>query len=287
MYSLVESLGVTFTIYALLAYSFAIPVSAGLLYAGQMGSMALAAYVTALGLTAGYPFALSAAAAVACVLVLSAALSRPALRLGELSMAIVTLGISQVIVTIASNLDTTGGSLGLRGVPATVTLAGAAVVLCLVIAALMVARRRGVLNMIRLVKEDPRVSESCGIDARAVRFRAFMAGAFLSAMSGVLYAGYLTYVSPAVFSFQTLLQIVAFALVGGVGSVSGPLVGTALLWLAPQFVPMIGEWRFVVYGVLIIGCVLWKPEGIMGRRSPSHLGSRRAMFATWRKRRIA
>jgi branched-chain amino acid transport system permease protein len=287
MYALVESFGVTFTIYALLAYSFAIPVSAGLLYAGQMGAMALAAYVTALGLTAGYPLPVVAAVAVASVLVLSALLGRPALRLGELSMAIVTLGVSQVVVTIASNLDITGGSLGLRGVPAKVTLAIAAIVLAAVVLALLVARHRGLLHMVRLVREDPRVAESCGIDAGSVRLWAFLAGALLAALAGVLYGGYLTYVSPAAFGFQTLLQVVAFALVGGVASVSGAIVGTALLWFAPQFVPMVGDWRFVAYGILIIGCVLWRPDGLMGGAGRANPLARTGALSPWWRRRTA
>jgi branched-chain amino acid transport system permease protein len=190
-------------------------------------------------------------------------------------------------VTIASNLDVAGGSLGLRGVPAVVTLTTAVACIAVVIAAFAVAQRYGVLRMVRLVKEDPRVAESCGIDAHAVRFWAFMAGALLSAVAGILYAGYLTYVSPSVFSFQTLLQIVAFALVGGVASMVGPIAGTALLWLGPQFVPMIGDWRFVAYGVLIIICVLWKPDGLMGQRSARASHSRRSLFGALRGRRAA
>lgn len=270
MYAAAESLCVTFVFYTLLAYSFAIPVSTGILFAGQMGMMALAAYITAASLIAGLPLVAGALMALAAVAVLTLALARPALRLGELSMAIVTLGVSQVLVTIASNLEVTGASLGLRGIPSPVSLPIAAGVLVALFAALAVARRRGLLQKMRLVREDARVAESCGVDAHAVRLAAFMAGALLAGAAGVLYAGYLTYVSPAAFGFQSLLQVVAFALVGGVASILGPLVGTALLWLVPQFVPVLGEWRFVVYGVLIILCVLWRPDGLIRPRSARH-----------------
>ncbi|HVZ42873.1 MAG TPA: branched-chain amino acid ABC transporter permease [Ramlibacter sp.] len=263
-----ESLGVTFVVFTLLAYSFALPISAGVLFAGQMGTMAVAAYVCALGLLAGWPAWLAFAAGVLAALVLAALLVRPALRLGELSMAIVTLGVSQVVLTIASNLDITNRSIGLRNIPVTANLIGALALLAIWLGALLIARRRGLLYLARLVREDARVAQSCGIDAHRVRIAALLAGALASGLAGALYASYLTYVSPAAFGFQTLLQIIAFALVGGILNPYGSLLGTALLWVIPQYVPVLGDWRFVTYGAVVIVMTLFRPTGLLGERRP-------------------
>lgn len=262
----IESVGVTFCVFALLAYSFSLPISAGVLFAGQMGTMAVAAYITALGLLHGVPPVLAFGAAVFGAVALAALLARPALRLGELSMAIVTLGVSQVVVTIASNLDITNRTVGLRNIPSVVSLPAAFLVLALCVGLLVLARKRGLLHIARLVREDPRVAESCGVNVRRVRTVALLAGALASGLAGALYAGYLTYVSPAAFGFQTLLQIVAFALAGGIMSPYGALAGTAILWVAPQYIPVLGDWRFVVYGIVVIVMTLFRPTGLLGDR---------------------
>ena len=72
--------------------------------------------------------------------------------------------------------------------------------------------------------------------------------------------------SPAAFGFNTLLQIVAFALVGGIISPYGALLGTALLWVTPQYIPILGDWRFVAYGIVVILMTLFRPTGILGDR---------------------
>ncbi len=263
-----ESLGITFVVFTLLAYSFALPISAGVLFAGQMGTMAVAAYVSALALLAGWHPLVALPGGVLAALVLAALLIRPALRLGELSMAIVTLGVAQVVVTIASNLDLTNRSLGLRNIPVVVGLPVAVIILALWVALLLMARRRGWFHLARLVREDARVAQSCGLDAQRIRIAAFMAGAFASGLAGALYAGYLTYVSPAAFGFHTLLQIIAFALVGGILSPYGAVLGTALLWIAPQYIPALGDWRFVAYGVVVIVMTMFRPTGLLGDRRP-------------------
>jgi branched-chain amino acid transport system permease protein len=263
-----ESLGVTFVVFVLLAYSFALPIAAGVLFAGQMGTMAVAAYATAIALLHGWNAVPALFAGILGALVLAALLVQPALRLGELSMAIVTLGVAQVVVTIASNMELTNSSLGLRNIPSVVKLPVAALVLVAWVGLMVLARKRGLLHLARLVREDPRVAESCGVDVKRVRIIALMAGALASGIAGALYAGYLTYISPAAFGFQTLLQIIAFALVGGIISPYGALLGTALLWLLPQYVPVLGDLRFVVYGIAVIGMTLFRPTGLLGDRRP-------------------
>ena len=262
----IESLGITFCVFVLLAYSFALPISAGVLFAGQMGTMAVAAYVTALALLNGWHAAPALAAGVLAAISLAALLVRPALRLGELSMAIVTLGVAQVVVTIASNLDITNRSLGLRNIPSVVQLPIAVAILVAWIGLLVLAQKRGLLHLARLVREDPRVAESCGVNVQRIRIVALLSGALASGLAGALYAGYLTYVSPAAFGFHTLLQIVAFALVGGIISPYGALLGTALLWVIPQFIPVLGDWRFVAYGLAVIVMTLFRPTGLLGDR---------------------
>jgi branched-chain amino acid transport system permease protein len=263
-----ESLGVTFVVFVLLAYSFALPISAGVLFAGQMGTMAVAAYVTALGLLAGWHPVVALPCGVLASMLLAALMIRPALKLGELSMAIVTLGVSQVVVTIASNLALTNRSLGLRNIPSVVSLPLAVVILVVWIGMLVHARRRGLMHLARLVREDPRVAQSCGVNVQRVRTVALLAGALASGIAGALYAGYLSYVSPAAFGFHTLLQIIAFALVGGILSPYGALVGSALLWVAPQYIPVLGDWRFAAYGVVVIAMTLFRPTGLLGDRRP-------------------
>jgi branched-chain amino acid transport system permease protein len=258
---------------------------AGFMAVGAYGSAALSVYVGAPLLTAAAQvlpaelaralyFALPLAVGGLAAGAAGTLVGIPTLRLRGDYLAIATLGFGEIMRIAILNIDAVGGargfSLSAAGQPA-VELRyegiGAiyAVVLLGVVVIARLAHSSGGLAF-RAVGSDETAAESIGIASTRVKVEAFAVSSFFAGVAGALFAHSEGYIHTNSFSFVRSFEIVVFVVLGGLGSISGAVVAAAVLTAAPELLRGLGEWRMILYSLLLIGSMLLRPQGLLGNR---------------------
>ncbi|MGQ0568619.1 MAG: branched-chain amino acid ABC transporter ATP-binding protein/permease [Armatimonadota bacterium] len=248
---------------------------AGLVSLGHAGFAAVGAYGTALlvnpgGLSywIGLPLGILAACAVGFVVGL------PALRLAPLYLAMVTFGFGQSVFLIVLNwVSLTRGPNGLRIPPPsgpTAPLTGdglywivAAVAVLSVVVAYRITRTRPGRALLAL-RESEVAAVTAGVDARAYKALAFALSAAYAGAAGGLYAGVVLFITPDNFVFPVSLLYVTMAVVGGIGSLAGSVVGGVILTVLPEFLRGFEEYRELLGGAVLLAFLVFLPQGIAG-----------------------
>jgi branched-chain amino acid transport system permease protein len=116
------------------------------------------------------------------------------------------------------------------------------------------------------VREDELVAASLGINPVYVKLVCFGAGAFLAAIAGGFYAHYLIHVTPDQFGIVLSVFIVLYAVLGGTNNMWGPPIGATIMTLIPEFVRSLESWRPTAFGIIILGLLLIRPDGLLAFR---------------------
>jgi branched-chain amino acid transport system permease protein len=200
------------------------------------------------------------------------------LRLQGPFFVIVTLAFAEVLRLVALNwIGVTNGPMGLAGIAQPAWLAGAGItatkhfyyyvgVLLLAIAAYL-SYRFVYSNAGRAavaVRENRYVAQSIGIRPLTYALVALGLGAFLSGMAGGFYAHYISFVCPEVFGFPFMLSMIIMVLVGGKGTLLGPLLGALLVTFLEEWLREAKELRLSIFGAAVMAVVLFMPRGLMG-----------------------
>ena len=262
-------------------------------YTGQLnlahaGFMAIGAYgVGILTVDYGVPFwpAFVAAGLIATGIGVLAGLV--SLRLKTHFFAIFTLCVGLILSLVIEKWSSlTHGTTGLIGMrpPASIgpirfdtTGAQYYLVLAFLVAALWLMRR--IANSIVgrsfvAVRNGEDLARALGIDVFRTKLLAFALSAFYAGISGALYAGFVRFVGPDLASESHTFDMLAFILVGGIGTLGGPLIGAVLLTILTQSLQFLQDYRMIVFGPLLILLVIFFPHGIIGfvrlRRARAH-----------------
>jgi branched-chain amino acid transport system permease protein len=244
---------------------------------GQAGFMAIGGY-TASVLAVGYgvPPLLGVLAGMALSLVCAAVLALGTMRLRGHYLAIATLAFSLLVDSLTVGLeDLTGGPSGLVGIPAFSAFGFAfdtplrayylvAGLLVVVLAALTGAMGGRFGRALMSVRADPLAAAALGIDVPRYKVAAFCISAALGSVSGSLYAFYLHFLSPDMVGTPVSLQMLAMLVVGGEGTLFGPLFGVAVLTLLPTVFQPLAQFKTLGSGLLLILFSLYLPRGIFG-----------------------
>jgi branched-chain amino acid transport system permease protein len=250
---------------------------AGQISLGHAGFSGLAAYATAVLTTShGWPVPAAIAAALLLTGVVAALVGIPTLKLKGHYLGMATLGVG-VIVSIVLNeaTEVTGGPSGLPGIPrlsaAGVTVssdrgyafvAWGAAFLLFVLARNLVRSRAG--RALRAIHTSEAAASVLGIDVPKYKRFVFVLSALYAALSGALYAHYVTFVSPGTFSFHASVQYVTMVVLGGMGSLWGALLGAVFLTALPEFLRAVENFDIVIYGAILLACTLFLREGLAG-----------------------
>lgn len=245
---------------------------AGQVSIGYSAFLGIGAYTTALlTLRGAEPYAtLPLGAALAAAF--SVLIGLPAFRLRGPYFTIATIGVSEAIRVFAQGFQFTGGSSGLR-MPAGSfdfgTNYAAMMALAVFVVALAAWIRRGSFGMaLAAIRQDIDAAEALGVPATRYKLAAHALSAALVAVAGGLFAINFQYIAPgSVFDFRLSLSIVLMPIVGGVGTVAGPVLGAAL-WSTLQIkmlsVPALRDSYLFLYGGLLIVVMLFEPKGLVG-----------------------
>jgi branched-chain amino acid transport system permease protein len=288
--------------YALVALGLNIVVGfTGLLHLGSAAFMAVGAYAFAILTAPSCPFQLGfwpgLGLATLAGAVAGMALALPTMRLRGDYLTVVTLGCGEIVRELLKNLSPiTKGSQGINPLPApevgpwTLTamqpmpwywlflaIVALATALCLNL------RRSAVGRAWTAVREDELAARASGVRVDRAKRSAFTWGAALCALGGALAAAYSTGVEPSVYDFQMSVTVLCIVVIGGMGSVAGVLLGTAVMMGFNQVgVPLLtrllgggaeshplldaNNWKFMIFGLALIIAMRLRPEGLLPAR---------------------
>jgi branched-chain amino acid transport system permease protein len=249
----------------------------GLLDLGYAAFFAIGAYTSGvLATTFGWPVLLTVPFVIVAAILGGLIIGGPTLRLRSDYLAIVTLGFGEIIRITANNLDFTGGPNGVFGIPdfgsfgdfrSDITTYWVVVVVVGVAVLASARLGRGRLGRAwRFVREDEDAAEAMGIHTYKVKLAAYVTGAIFGGLGGVLFAVHQTAISPPSFNFLWSALILMAVVLGGMGSTPGVVVGAVVIALLPELLRDVGNWRYLIFGVLLIVVMIFRPQGIWPHR---------------------
>lgn len=254
-------------------------------FAGQfsMAQVALggvAAYTYAvLAPEEGWGVLLTVLGGIAAAVVCSALIGVLCLRLAGFRFAIMTLAFALAGVGLASSLEITGKSTGIsiQADWPTIDLGfiqwdldgteggfsvSLLVIVALVLGALHLLMRSRLGRGLISLRDDQTLAESIGIDTRALRITAFVLGAAVAGLAGVMQAQSYRFIYPSLFTFETLVNMIVVLVLGGRGRLFGPVVGGILYAVLTNYLSFGGNFEAAVFGALVILIVIFAQNGV-------------------------
>ena len=267
-------------IYSMLAVSLNICTGyLGQLPLGHAGFMAVGAYTGALIWKATTAWPQPIALIVGLILaglvaaVFGVIIGIPALRLRGDYLAIITLGFGEIIRIAIINLPSvTGGTPGLLNIPKytdfPVTFI-CLVICCFVIHNVMHSRHgRAILS----IRDNEIAADCCGINLTKYKVFAFALSAFFAGVAGAVYAGFQGSLFPKSFDFMASINILVMVVLGGMGSMTGSVIAATVLTALPNLMQALSTYRMLIYSLLLIIVMIFKPSGLLGRKDFSMTG---------------
>lgn len=239
---------------------------AGQFSLAQAAFSGIGAYAAALiSLKTGAPFPVALLAGIVTAAVISFIVGWPSLRLRGDYLAIATLGFGEVFRVTLLNMEFTNRALGLHGIPKETTFAWVYISLavCMLITWLLTNSRYG--RALASVRDDESVAESFGTKISKYKLLAFVISGAFAGLSGGLYAHFIQYVNPADFGVMKSVEVLLYIIIGGLGSLPGVVLGTALLTGLPEVLRGFSQYRMLIYGVFLVILMIYRPQGILGR----------------------
>jgi len=253
-------------IFMLLALSIQVVLRAGVSSFASVAFYGIGGYVAANLANGGLPFAATLAVATVGSGVLGYLLFRPLNRLRGLYLGMVTFAIIQIVVVLATNGgDFTGGAIGLYGVPLQTTTGGLALIALVAILAMSQLERSSLGRAFAAMRVDDNLAQAMGLEVRRLRTFVFALSAALGAASGALNVLTFTVLAPGSFGFDLLVTALTMAVVGGVTSWRGAVIGAIVVtWFPTIFTFLDGTAREIIYGLVVVLIMTYQPDGILG-----------------------
>jgi branched-chain amino acid transport system permease protein len=249
-------------------------------YAGQksLGHAAffgIGAYTVAIMMKAGLSFWLGLPAAALICFVTGIVLGFPALRVQAIYLAFATLGFNTAVWLVMRNEEwLTGGTFGINGIERPgllgLSLEGNLAYYYFVLgtAVLMAALQWGLLRSpwgkaFTALRDNPIRAESLGINTRSYTLLSFAIGAVYAGVAGALFASLVQFIEPAPFTVGASIMMYLMVVVGGPGYFLGPLLGSAVGVILPEWLRFAQAWYLFVFGAAVVVLMIWLPDGLL------------------------
>jgi branched-chain amino acid transport system permease protein len=248
---------------AMLALSVWLTLYTGQLTLGNAAFAGIAAYCSALlTMKAGFPFPFALACGAALAALVSVPLGATVFRLRGVYLAIATLAFGEIVRVAILAIPITGRGQGLVGIPPKTELWHIFVSLLIIAVALERLRRSTVGRAWAAIREDEVAAASQGIPVRRYQLAAFVLGALVAGWAGGLAAHFDFAIQPDEFGFARAVQILVFAVVGGIPNVLGPIAGALLFTALPAILQPLQEYRDIFQGVILVLVIVFLPRGL-------------------------
>jgi len=256
----------------------------GLLSIAHAAFYGVGAYVAALmALNLHSTFLVNIICAVIVSGLLGALVGIPSLRIRDDYFVIATFAFQVITFSILNNwVSFTGGPMGLPGIPQPTIFGlqvsshlGFLILIALFCALTLWVTRRIVRSpfgrVLKAIREDEVFAQAAGKNVAAYKIIVFVVGAGMAAMAGVMYAYYISFIDPTSFTVMESIFIISIVIIGGAGSLWGPVVGAVVLVLLPELLRFLGlpssvaaNLRQIIYGGLLVVFMMWRPRGFLG-----------------------
>ncbi|ATW28715.1 branched-chain amino acid ABC transporter permease [Candidatus Formimonas warabiya] len=239
----------------------------GQLALGHAGFMAVGAYISAIfTMKLGLPFPVAILAGGLAAAVMGVIIGLPTLRLKGDYLAIATLGMGEIIRVILININYVGGASGLSPIP---KLTNWTWIFFLTVGTILFAKNfinsthgRACIS----VREDEIAAETMGINSTRYKTMAFCLGAFFAGVAGAVYAHNFYIIQPNVFNFFKSFEYLVMVVLGGLGSLTGTVLAASGLTVVNVALQRVPELRMILYSLVLIVVMLFRPSGLMGRK---------------------
>ena len=247
----------------------------------QAGFMGIGAYCsTLLIVKLGWPVWLAMAAAPVATAAMAVLAGYPSLRVKGHYFAIVTLAYNMVIFIVLMTWSSlTGGEAGISNVPRPPNIAFgglvwdfgsrvgyyylvlAAAVLATVLCALILHSRVG--RVLLAIRQNEPLIEAAGVQTWRYKLFAFVVSASLAGLAGALYAHFIGFLNPDAFGVDHSLNAILAVILGGSGTLSGPVVGAFAVVVLPEYLRVAEDYRLVMYGFILVAATIFMPRGLV------------------------
>ena len=234
---------------------------------GHAGFMAVGAYGAAMiTLKAQLPFGVALLFGALLAGVFGILVGLPTLRLRGDYLAIATLGFGEIIRGVIVNIDYIGGAYGLSGIPklASWTSVFWLTVLTIIVIANFVNSTHGRATI--SIRENEIAAEAMGINTTKYKVMAFSIGSLFAGLAGGLHAHYFYTIQPGTFNFLKSFDILVMVVLGGQGSITGSIIAAVGLTILSAALQKLAALRLVIYALLLIIVMLFRPQGLMGTK---------------------
>lgn len=247
----------------------------------QAGFMGIGAYAsTLLSVKLGWPVWLAMVTAPAVTAALAVLAGYPSLRVKGHYFAIVTLAYNMVIFIVLMTWSSlTGGEAGITNVPRPPNIAVggvlwdfgsrvgyyylvlAAAALATLLCALILHSRVG--RVLLAIRQNEALIEAAGVQTWRYKLFAFVVSASLAGLAGALYAHFIGFLNPDAFGVDHSLNAILAVILGGSGTLSGPVVGAFAVVFLPEYLRVAQDYRLVVYGFILVAATIFMPRGLV------------------------
>ncbi|SEU03778.1 amino acid/amide ABC transporter membrane protein 2, HAAT family [Lacrimispora sphenoides] len=214
-------------------------------------------------------------AAVGMGFLIGMGLGYPSLRVSGVYLALTTIGFSEIVRILMTNLTgLTGGALGVTGIPPFSILGHKfqtnkeIYYLYLVIAVILIFNAYRIVNSkwgraFLAVKDNPDAVEAGGINIASIKILAFTLAAVYATVAGSLYAHYVGFINPSAYNLEYSINYVVMLVIGGIGSVPGNVLGAILVTLVPELLRFMENYYWLVFSIITLLFVIFMPNGIV------------------------
>lgn len=200
----------------------------------------------------------------------------PTVKLVHQFLALVTIGFGQIVYIFIGNAEQlTGGHSGIILIPSFKigslifdTMISHFYIAFFIVLILLIIKQKIVKSRIGrafiAIRENLTSANSCGINVQYYKVMAFAISAFYTGIAGALYAHFTNFISPETFVYAQSVMFLIMLLVGGKGTLFGPIIGAIVLTIITQYLQVIARYQGLVYGIALLVIVLFLPQGIFG-----------------------
>jgi branched-chain amino acid transport system permease protein len=216
--------------------------------------------------------------------ILGAIVAYPSLKLKGDYLALATFGLGVIVYSIAKNwVGLTRGPMGLPGIPSfsifgyQISNVWSYLILVLVFVVITFIAIRNITSspfgrILKGIREDEIASQAMGKNVNRQKIIVFVVGALFAGIAGSLYAHYISFIDPSSFTIMESITVLLMVVFGGMASLKGSLVGASLLVILPELLRFLGmpssiaaPLRQMIYGLLLVILMIWRPQGLMGK----------------------
>ena len=199
-------------------------------------------------------------------------ISYPCSKLRGDYLAITTLGFGEIVRSVIQNLEITGGSRGLTNIPKLATTTDVWIYVVFLVFLLNNVLRGSVGRTLVCIREDDIAAENIGFKVSRYKMLAFSSGCAIAGVAGSLFAHFQQFIHPNNFTFLWSVIIFLMLILGGIGSSLGSILGAVILTLLPEILRFTGdlsEYRMIVFSLLLVLLIIFKPQGIFFSKKAS------------------